>query len=84
MNNIQETTKPETTLLEIGGEKFRITEAQLKSLIFAKNFKKRVDEKKATIVKLSESQALMLTRAKNITQKVNSLLAEKKENGVEK
>ena len=80
LNNIQEDTKPETVSLEIGGKKFRITESQLKSLIFAKNFQKRVNEKKAEVVRLSESQAWMLATAKNITQKVNKVLTD----GVEK
>ena len=62
---------PATVFLNIKDKKIRITESQLKSLIFAKNFKKRVDEKQANVVKVSKSQAYMLMEAKNLTQKVN-------------
>lgn len=65
---------PCTTVLNIKGKTIRITESQLKSLLFAKSFKKRVDEKKANNVKLSESQAKMLIEAKLLTQKVSELL----------
>ena len=70
---------PATTFLNIKDKKIRITESQLKSLIFAKKFKERVDEKKANVVKLSESQAYMLAEAKHLTQKVNQLLKESEE-----
>lgn len=69
---------PSTTFLNIKGKKIKITESQLKALIFAKNFKKRVDEKRANTVKLSETQARMLFVAKQLTEKVNSFLNEDK------
>ena len=66
-----------TTVLNVQGQKIRINENQLKSLIFAKKFKKRVDEKKANIVKLSENQAKMQREAKAITSYVRALMEKK-------
>ena len=65
---------PATTFLNIQGSRIRITESQLKSLIFAKKFKERVDEKKANAVRLTGVQAAMLQEAKFLTSKVRELL----------
>lgn len=65
---------PCTTFLNVKGKKIRISESQLKSLLFAKKFKQRVDEKKANAVKLSESQAKLLVEAKLLTQKIGDLV----------
>jgi len=69
---------PSTVFLNIKGKKIKISESQLKALIFAKNFKKKVDEKKANTVKLSESQARLLFVAKQLTEKVSSYFNEDK------
>ena len=72
------TVEHRTAVLTIKGNRIRITEEQLKSLMFAKNWKKLVESKNASIVRLSKSQAEKLIQAKRLTEKVNDLLGEKK------
>lgn len=68
------TVELRTAVLTIKGNRIRITEEQLKSLLFAKNWKKLVESKNASIVRLSKSQAEKLIQAKRLTEKVNELL----------
>jgi len=72
------TVEPRTAVLTIKGNRIRITEEQLKSLMFAKNWKKLIESKNASVVRLSKSQAEKLVQAKRLTEKVNELLREKK------
>lgn len=68
------TVESRTAVLTIKGSRIRITEEQLKSLLFAKNWKKLVESKNASVVRLSKSQAEKLIQAKRLTEKVNELL----------
>lgn len=75
-----EASKPKTVLITVDGRKIRLTEKQIKSLLFAKNFNKIVESKKANTVKLSESQAKMLWTAKQVTDKIRNLIGENPRN----
>ena len=69
-----EASRPKTAVITVDGRKIRITEAQIKALLFAKNFNKIVESRKANTAKLSESQAKMLWTAKQVTDKIRNLI----------
>lgn len=73
-----ENNKPTVVDIVFGGVKFRLNEYQIKALLFAKNFNKIVESKKARVAKLSESQARMLKTAKALTEKIRELIEKKK------
>lgn len=72
-----EKTKPSHIDFVFSGVRFRLNEQQVKDLIFAKNFNRLVESKKAKVAKLSENQANMLTRAKKLTERIRQLVNEK-------
>lgn len=60
-------------VLTVHGKRVRLTEGQVKALLFAKNFRKIVEGRNANNVKLSESQAKNLVVAKKLVEKIKSL-----------
>ena len=77
IKQLSETAKPKTVDFTVSGVHFRLSEQQIKDLLFAKNFNRLVEAKKAKVAKLSENQAVMLKRAKKLTERIRQLVNEK-------
>lgn len=65
----------QTVIISLNGIKIKLTEHQIKSLIFAKQFNKIVESKKARRIQVNASQKFMIETAKHITSKINSILS---------
>ena len=71
--NVPSMTMLNTVIVDVHGKKVRLNEEQVKALVFAKNWKRVVEAKKAKAVRLSESQARKLVMAKKLTEKIRTL-----------
>lgn len=69
--------EPKFAVINVRGTRIRVSEEQVKALVFAKNFNKLVESKKAKTARLSESQAKKLQMAKKLTETINKLTSKK-------
>lgn len=69
--------EPKFAVINVRGNRIRVSESQVQALVFAKNFNKLVESKKAKTARLSESQAKKLQVAKKLTEKISKLTEKK-------